>query len=169
MFASAEYPARHIHIIRFKRLMGPSNDDLPGRIMAVDYGRRRIGIAASDPLRIVSKPRCVVAAGNPPDQPTQELLDLISELEPKLIVIGIPLNMDGSEGEMALEARKFAQQLGTASSVPFVERDERLSSVEAERTIQELGLPRKKRQDRKLRDMIAAAILLEDYMREKTS
>jgi len=149
--------------------MGPSNDDLPGRILAVDYGRRRIGIAASDPLRIVSKPRCVIAAGNPSDQPTQELLDLISELEPTMIVIGIPLNMDGSEGEMALEARKFAQQLGTASGVPFVVRDERLSSVEAERTIQELGLPRKKRQDRKLRDMIAAAILLEDYMREETS
>jgi putative Holliday junction resolvase len=147
--------------------MGPFKDDIPGRIMAVDYGRRRIGIAASDPLRIVSKPRCVVAAGNPPDKPTQELLDLVCELDPGIIVVGIPLNMDGTEGEMALEARKFARQLGDAAGVSIVERDERLSSVEAERTIRELGLPRKKRQDRGLRDMIAAAVLLDDYMREK--
>lgn len=147
-------------------LMGPSNEDTPGRIMAVDYGRRRIGIAASDPLRMVSKPRCVVAAGNPPDQPTRELLDLVADLEPAIIVVGLPLNMNGTEGEMALEARRFAQRLGAAVDVPVVERDERLSSVEAERTIKELGLPKKKRQDRGLRDMIAAAILLEDYMRE---
>jgi putative pre-16S rRNA nuclease len=146
--------------------MGPSNDGLPGRVMAVDYGRRRIGIATSDPLRVVSKPRCVVAAGTPPERPTQELLKLVDELEPVVIVVGIPLNMDGTEGEMALEARRFTRNLSAAASVPIVERDERLSSVEAERTIQELGLPKKKRQNRGLRDMIAAAILLEDYLRE---
>ena len=146
--------------------MGPANDSLPGRIMAIDYGRRRIGIAASDPLRVLSKPRCVVAAGTPPERPTQELLRLVDELEPVVIVVGIPLNMDGTEGEMALEARRFTRNLGAAVGVPILERDERLSSVEAERTIQELGLPKKKRQDRGLRDMIAAAILLEDYMRE---
>lgn len=134
--------------------------------MAVDYGRRRIGIAASDPLRVVSKPRCVIAAGTPPERPTQDLLRLVRELEPAMIVVGIPLNMDGTVGEMALEARRFTRNLAAAVSVPIVERDERLSSVEAERTIQQLGLPKKKRQDKGLRDMIAAAILLEDYMRE---
>ncbi len=81
-------------------------------------------------------------------------------------MVGVPLNMDGTEGEMAREARKFALQLGAAAGVPIVERDERLSSVEAERTIHELGLPKKKRQNRGLRDMIAAAVLLDDYMRE---
>lgn len=166
MFAPVEAPARQFHIIRIQLMMGPFNDDMPGRIMAVDYGRRRIGIAASDPLRIISKPRCVVDAGSPPDRPTQELLDLVGELEPRVIVVGIPLNMDGTEGEMALEARKFALQLGSATGVQIVDRDERLSSVEAERTIHELGLPKKKRQDPGLRDMIAAAILLDDYMRE---
>ena len=74
--------------------------------------------------------------------------------------------MDGSEGEMALEARAFGRRLGERSGVRVVERDERLSTVEAERTIRELGLPRKKREQRGLRDMMAAAILLEDYMRE---
>jgi putative Holliday junction resolvase len=137
--------------------------------MAVDYGRRRIGIAASDPMRVVSKPRCVIQAGSPPAEPTAELLDLVEVLEPTVIVIGIPCNMDGTEGEMALEARAFGRRLGERSGVPVVERDERLSTVEAERTIRELGLPRKKREQRGLRDMMAAAILLEDYMREADS
>ena len=137
--------------------------------MAVDYGRRRIGIAASDPLRVVSKPRCVVEAGRPPDRPTPELLALVGELEPTTIVVGIPVNMDGTEDEMAREARAFSQRLAAESGVPVVERDERLSTVEAERTIQQLGLPKKKREQRGLRDMLAAAILLEDYLKEEDS
>lgn len=134
--------------------------------MAVDYGRRRIGVAASDPLRVVSKPRCVVEAGSPPDRPTPELLALVGNLEPATILVGIPRNMDGTEGAMAREARRFGQHLAAASGVPVVERDERLSTVEAERTIQQLGLPKKKRRERGLRDMMAAAILLEDFLRE---
>ena len=137
--------------------------------MAVDYGRRRIGVAASDPMRIVSKPRCVVGAGTPPKEPTDELLALVQDLEPSIILVGIPLHMDGSEGEMALEAREFGQRLGARSGVPIVEQDERLSTVEAERRIRELGLPKKKREQKGLKDMIAAAILLEDYMRESGS
>ena len=158
-----------LHTIRIRTLMGPLNDELPGRIMAVDYGRRRIGIAASDPLRVVSKPRCVVEAGNPPENPTEELLALVRDLEPAAILVGIPRNMDGTEGEMALEARAFGLRLATAAGVPVVERDERLSTVEAERTIQQLGLPKKKRQERGLRDMLAAAVLLEDYLQEADS
>ncbi|MFQ5529445.1 MAG: Holliday junction resolvase RuvX [Gemmatimonadota bacterium] len=137
--------------------------------MAVDYGRRRIGVAASDPLRVVSKPRCVVEAGSPPDRPTPELLALVGNLEPATILVGIPHNMDGTEGAMAREARRFGQHLAAASGVPVVERDERLSTVEAERTIQQLGLPKKKRRERGLRDMMAAAILLEDFLREPGS
>ena len=137
--------------------------------MAVDYGRRRIGVAASDPMRVVSKPRCVVGAGTPPQEPTEELLTLVRDLDPSVILVGIPCNMDGTEGEMALEARDFGRRLGAQSGVPIVERDERLSTVEAERTIRELGLPKKKREQKGLRDMMAAAILLEDYMRESES
>ena len=113
-------------IIRFQTGLGPTNSNWPGRIMALDYGRRRIGVAASDPMRIVSKPRCVVGAGPTPKDPTDELLALVQDLEPSIILVGIPLNMDGSEGEMALEAREFGQRLGERSGVPIVERDERL-------------------------------------------
>lgn len=134
--------------------------------MALDYGRRRIGVAASDPLRVVAQPRGVVAAASPPVEPSVELLDLVRELEPAIIVVGIPLNMDGSEGEMAKEVREFVGKLATATGIATVVRDERLTTVEAERTIRSMELPRHKLRDRGLRDALAAAVLLEDYMRE---
>lgn len=137
--------------------------------MALDYGRRRIGVAASDPLRVVAQPRGVVRAGSPPVEPDEALLERVRELEPAVIVVGIPLHMDGSEGEMALEAREFARRLGTATGIETVVRDERLTTVEAERMIRALDLPKRKREDRGLRDAMAAAVLLEDYLREETA
>jgi len=139
---------------------------MPGRVMALDYGRRRIGVAASDPLRILAQPRGVVRAGSPPVEPTAELLGLVRELEPAVIVVGLPMHMDGSEGEMAREAREFGRRLGAATGVETIARDERLTTVEAERTIRALGLPKRKREDRGLRDALAAAVLLDDYLRE---
>lgn len=137
--------------------------------MALDYGRRRIGVAASDPLRVVAQPRGVVRAGSPPVEPGEALLERVRELEPAVIVVGVPLHMDGSEGEMALEAREFARRLGAATGIETVVRDERLTTVEAERMIRALDLPKRKREDRGLRDAMAAAVLLEDYLREETA
>lgn len=148
--------------------MDPSTPEMPGRVMALDYGRKRIGVAASDPLRIVAQPRGVVRAGSPPVEPTGELLDLVAELEPAVIVVGMPLHMDGSEGLMAREAREFGRRLNVATGVEVRVRDERLTTVEAERTIRALDLPKKKREDRGLRDALAAAVLLDDYLREET-
>ena len=79
--------------------------------MALDYGRRRIGVAASDPLRVVAQPRGVVDAGSPAVEPGEALLERVRELEPTLIVVGVPLHMDGSEGEMANEARAEASRM----------------------------------------------------------
>lgn len=135
--------------------------------MALDYGRRRIGVAASDPLQVVAQPRGVVGAGSPPVEPSSELLDVVRELEPTLIVVGIPVNMDGTEGEMAKEARTFVGKLAAATGIPTILRDERLTTVEAERTIRSMDLPRRKRHDRGLRDALAAAVLLGDYLREE--
>lgn len=137
--------------------------------MALDYGRRRIGVAASDPLRVVAQPRGVVRAGSPPVEPGEALLERVHELEPAVIVVGVPLHMDGSEGEMAIEAREFARRLGAATGIETVVRDERLTTIEAERMIRALDLPKRKREDRGLRDAMAAAVLLEDYLREETA
>lgn len=146
--------------------MDPPTPDMPGRIMALDYGRRRIGVAASDPLQVVAQPRGIVAAASPPVEPSDQLLDLVRELEPVVIVVGVPLNMDGSEGEMAKEAREFVGKLAAATGISTIVRDERLTTVEAERTIRAMDLPKRKRHDRGLRDALAAAVLLDDYLRE---
>ena len=82
------------------------------------------------------------------------------------IVVGIPLNMDGSEGPMAVEARSFARRLSQATGLPVHERDERLSSVEADRRLRDLELPRGKRREKGRRDRLAAAVLLEDFLAE---
>lgn len=101
-------------------------------------------------------------AGEPPT----ELVTLIAKLNPAVIVIGIPLHMDGSEGEMAAEARRFGRRLGERTGVRVVERDERLTSVEAERRLRETGARRRARKRKGRADMVAAAILLEDYLGE---
>lgn len=147
--------------------MDPYAPDMPGRVVALDYGRRRIGVAATDPLRVVAQPRGAARAGSPPIEPSAELLAMVRALEPALILVGIPLHMDGSEGEMAREAREFARRLGVATNIEIDMRDERLTTVEAERTIRALDLPKRKREKRGLRDALAAAVLLEDYLREE--
>lgn len=147
-------------------MMDPDGGEIPGRVVALDYGRRRIGIAATDPLRVLAQPRGVIRAGSPPTDPSDELLRRIDEFEPRVVVVGIPLHMSGEEGEMAREARAFATALAARCGAPVVLRDERLTTQEAERTIRDMDLPKKKRERRGLRDAIAAAVLLEDYLRE---
>jgi putative Holliday junction resolvase len=135
-------------------------------VVAVDFGRRRIGVAVSDPGRVLASPRATLANAAPVGEPPAALLDLVRELEAVEIVVGVPLNMDGSEGPMAVEARGFARRLSQRTGLPVHERDERLSSVEAERRLQDLDLPRAKRRDKGRRDRLAAAVLLEDFLAE---
>ena len=134
--------------------------------MALDYGRRRIGVAVSDPGRILASPHGTIEHWGRAEKPPDGLLALLRRLEPAEVLVGIPFNMDGSAGEMALEARRFASALRAALEVPVVERDERLSSLEADRRLSESGLPRGRRREKGRRDMLAAAVLLEDYLAE---
>ena len=89
----------------------------------------------------------------------------MEEIRPSAIVVGIPLNMDGSAGEMATETRAFALALGEATGVGTVEWDERLSTVRAEREIQSLGLRRSRREKKGRSDEMAATLMLTDYLR----
>ncbi len=132
--------------------------------MALDYGRRRIGVAASDPTRTIASPHSAVANRDPAVEPPETLVALIGRLEPALIVLGVPLNMDGSEGDMAAEARRFGRRLAALTGVRVVEVDERLTTVEAEERLLGLGLRRRKRREKGRADMLAAALLLEEYL-----
>lgn len=130
--------------------------------MAIDYGRRTIGVALSDPTRTIASPHTAVRTEGR-DRPPESLVALVREVAPAAIVLGIPLNMDGSEGEMAREARAFGQRLGEATGVPLVEWDERLTSARARRGLAESGRKAKRVRPGE-EDMIAAAHLLRSYM-----
>lgn len=131
--------------------------------MAVDYGRRRVGVAATDPTRTLVSPRATLLNADPPTEPTVELLELLGELEPARVIVGIAYEMDGSEGKMAQETREFAQHLREHLSVPVEEWDERLTTAEAEELLRETG--RVAKPGRKGRvDRAAAAVLLRSWL-----
>ena len=104
------------------------------------------------------------SAAAPPVLPN-ELVELVADVRPRAIVVGIPFSMDGSEGEMAREARAFAEVLANATGIEIVEWDERLSTSRAEREIQALGLKRSKRRQKGRSDEMAATLMLTDYLR----
>lgn len=133
--------------------------------MAVDYGRRRIGVAASDPTRTLVSPRATVENREPEDDPPGDLLQLLRELEPEEIVVGIPVEMDGTVGEMADEVREFAGRLREEVEVPVVEWDERLSTKEARDYLRRGGTsPTRRGRDKGRLDRAAATVLLRRYL-----
>lgn len=133
-------------------------------MVGLDYGRRRIGVAVSDPTRTIASPHSAVSTSGPPDRIPDELLRLLQTVEARLVVVGIPISMDGSEGEMAKEARRFGKALTARTGLPVVEWDERLSSAQAERELQRLDLPRGKRRAKGAADRMAAAMILRGYL-----
>jgi putative holliday junction resolvase len=131
------------------------------RIMALDVGKRRIGIAVSDPLRIT-------AQGLPTLHRTRvredvaALVELAKEYEVGLFLVGHPLHMSGDESRQAEYTRDFAGRLTRATGVPIQYWDERMTSIEAERVLRESGISIEKRA--RAVDQLAAVILLESYL-----
>ena len=131
------------------------------RILAIDYGRARHGLAVSDGLGLAGRPL-------PALQRKDEAKDLAvlrrvnEEHDVRRLVVGLPLNMDGSEGEMATEVRVFAGRLESALGLPVLLEDERLSTDEAESLLREGGLRPSER--RALRDSVAAAVILRSVL-----
>jgi putative Holliday junction resolvase len=128
-------------------------------IAGIDFGRKRIGLAVSEgegayPLRIVER-RSLKA-----DLAT--LRSLLIERGVSLIVVGLPLNMDGTEGPSARAARTFAEHLGSATGLPVELFDERLSTFEAEERLREASASRAAKKIS--RDAVAAAVILEGWL-----
>lgn len=131
------------------------------RIMAIDYGNIRIGIAFSDLLKTIAFPfETYNRKGEKRD--IEYLLNLIKQKEVDLIILGLPLNMDGTEGERAKITRKFGTKLNLASGIQIEYIDERLTSVEAEDLLINSGLKREKRKG--IIDKLAATLILENYL-----
>jgi putative holliday junction resolvase len=131
------------------------------RILALDHGTVRIGIALSDETRTIAQPREFIPA-EPFSDFLNRLKEILREAEVDQIIVGIPRNMNGSYGPAAEKAREFASVLKEALSVPVREWDERLTTVQANRALIETGMRREKR--KKKIDQTAAAILLQSYL-----
>jgi putative Holliday junction resolvase len=129
------------------------------RALGIDYGRVRLGLAVSDEDEILASPLPHIERSRSVDADVRRLGRLVAEQGVGRIVIGLPLWMDGTEGEMAEEARAFAEQVERGTRVPVTLIDERLTSVEAERVLIEGDLSRRRRKG--LRDSLAAVLILQ--------
>ena len=143
-----------------------------GRIIALDVGERRIGVATCDPSGIVVRPVGVVQA-EPRERALAELQRIVHDEEAVLMVVGLPLTLRGEHGPQALRVTAFVEALKGVLTIPVEMRDERYTSVEAQRIISERnergGKRKKQKQRRGEVDEIAAALILQDYLQERQS
>jgi putative holliday junction resolvase len=138
-----------------------SGDSQMTRILGVDFGTRRVGIALSDPGRTMAFP-VEVYEPRGPEPDARYYRELVRENEIDRIIVGLPLHTSGRESDLASRARRFGDWLATVTDRPVVFFDERYSTVEAEQSLLAAGLSRKKRQAR--RDKLAAQIMLQGYL-----
>ena len=131
------------------------------RVLALDPGTKRIGVAISDELKLIAQPLEFV-----PAEPFAEFLarlrQLVQEKEVDLIVVGMPRNMDGTYGPAATRVREFVSELKKAIPLRIKKWDERLTTVQANRLLLEANVRRDKRKQKV--DKMAAAILLQSYL-----
>ena len=142
--------------------------DERGRVMALDVGGRRIGVALSDTRRVLASPLTTLRA-EPRERALAEVAKLVREYEVCELVVGLPLTLGGEVGPQARLIQQFAEQLQAQLAVPVRMFDERLTTVAAERMMVDLGM---KPEQRKARiDEVAASIILQDFLdsiRERT-
>ena len=131
------------------------------RVIAIDHGTVRMGIAISDELKMIAQPLEFI-----PAEPFSGFLDrfktLLQEYEVELVLLGMPRNMDGSYGEASIKVREFEAVLKKSITVPIKTFDERLTSVQANRALAQ-GKAKKKKKRQSV-DAMAAAILLQSYL-----
>ena len=134
------------------------------RVLAIDYGDVRIGLAQSDLMQLIASPLEVIP-NKSMEESAKTISGIIANNDVETVVIGLPLNMDGTEGLRAEVTRNFAEVLSKLTSAKIVFQDERLSSVEAEDILIEANVRREKR--KKIIDKVAACLILESYLSRK--
>ncbi|MDG2021639.1 MAG: Holliday junction resolvase RuvX [Phycisphaerales bacterium] len=132
------------------------------RILAVDLGDVRTGLAAGEDVTGTVQPLEVIVERDESAR-LEKVAAAIAEFGPDLILVGLPINMDDSEGPRALAARAFGARLAERTGLPVDFHDERLSSFEADESLKGSGLTHKGK--KKVQDAIAAANILQDWMR----
>lgn len=131
------------------------------RVLGIDYGEKRIGVAISDPLGITAQGLPTIVYSNV-QEVLQKIMAIVSEKGVGVIVVGLPKHMNNSLGESARAVLSFGERLEKYVGIPVKTIDERLSTVRAHRAMLEGNLSRKQRRGRV--DMIAAQLILQNYL-----
>lgn len=134
---------------------------MKGRVLALDLGSRRIGLAISGPLHITAQPLTTLEASGP-RRAIEEIGRIVRERGVERVIVGLPLLLNGSRGVEARKAERFAAELGRALDLPVETWDERLTSVQAERVLLAADVSRKRRKE--VLDAMSAQILLQSYL-----
>lgn len=148
-----------------------------GKILAIDYGRARIGLAVAESLHGIAEPLATLERVNR-NEDMRRLRELARDHGVKFVVVGLPLRLDGTRGDMAEEAARFAQRVRKQIGVPVELVDERLTSWQAEREMEEQfgrrskageTISKKKTNHKVSVDSMAAAIILRDYLEHRAN
>lgn len=134
-----------------------------GRVAAVDFGLKRLGIAVSDERKMLASPFETLQAKKSMAETAKALFDLLQTKGPiDAIILGLPLLLSGKEGEMVAQVKLFAHLLKEYYTGPIIFWDERLTTAQAERSLKEMDMNRKKRA--KYTDLLAATLILQTYL-----
>jgi putative Holliday junction resolvase len=147
------------------RTNGGESDVAAGRVLCLDPGTHRIGVAISDPGRVIATPLEVIDRRR--IAAVDRVRDLCRDHQVTLIVVGMPTTLRGEEGPAATVARELGDGVTTSTGCDVVYWDERFTSVTAEAALLESGMRRRDRRDR--RDMVAAAVILQGYLDHQRS
>ncbi len=135
-----------------------------GRILAVDYGERRIGLALSDPLRMIATPLPTLQRRRGKRPPVQAILEIVQANDVDALVVGLPLTLAGTDSDWTREVRTFGETLARRSGLHVAFVDERMTSVAAERAVRGLGLPKHERERKERVDAAAAVLILQSHL-----
>lgn len=135
------------------------------RILGLDYGSKTVGVAMTDALGMTVQPYKTIQRDRESKlrQTLSEIAEIVEQYQIEKIVMGLPLNMDDTEGDRAAKTRDFAEKLKLRVAVPIEFTDERLTTMEAEGILDQSGIPRS--EQKKVIDQVAAQLILEQYLR----
>ncbi len=134
------------------------------RILAIDYGERRVGLALSDPTATIASPLPTLKRRRGKRPPVAPVARIVEEHDVAEIVVGLPLTLDGEDSDWTREVRAFGDAVGERTGCPVAFQDERLTSVRAERAVRSIGLGKQKREEKDRIDAAAAVLILQAYL-----
>lgn len=134
------------------------------RILGIDYGKRRVGLALSDETATIASPLPTLKRRKGKRPPVAPVARLAEEHDVESIVIGLPLTLEGEESDWTREIREFGRKLGERTGCPVTYQDERMTSVRAERAVRSLGLSKQQREEKERVDAAAAVLILQSHL-----